>query len=94
MQHVKKHAVCEKVPMSPVLEGDKKRTPSRQAGRTRTRERPCASEYEISMGHEGMQHWTQSPTCLFSATSPLEGVKLVISGSSVKQPEGNSALGD
>ena len=39
MQYVKKHAVCEKVPMSQCWK-EMGRTPSRQAGRTRTRERP------------------------------------------------------
>ena len=38
MQYVKQHAVCEKVPMSQCSKVTK-RTPSRQAGRTRTRER-------------------------------------------------------
>ena len=35
------------------------------------------SEHKISMGREGMQHWTRPD--LFNATSPLEEVELVIS---------------
>ena len=40
MQYVKKHAVYEKSHHEPVLEGDRRSILSRQAGRTRTRERP------------------------------------------------------
>ena len=49
MQYVKKHAVYEKGSHEPALEGD---------GEDKLGIR--VSEHEISMGREGIQHWTQA----------------------------------
>ena len=71
MQYVKKHAVYEKGSHEPALEGD---------GEDRLGIR--VSEHEISMGREGIQHWTQ--TRLVQRNITTGGSKLVISGSNQK----------
>ena len=50
------------------------------------------SELEISMGREGIQHWTQARPVQRNITSG--GSKARQLGGSVKQPERDSALGD
>ena len=79
MQYVKKHAVSEKDAMR---QGWKEtgRTPSRQAGWTRTRSR-WVKEYNTGPRPD-----------LFSATSPLEGVKLVISEAASSNQKGTVHL--
>ena len=48
------------------------------------------SEHEISLGREGIQQWTQAR--LVRATSPLEGVKLVISEAASSNQKGTLLL--
>ena len=91
MQYVKKHAVFEKVPMSQCWKETAK-NPSRQAGQTRTRERPSVSKFLISMGRAGIQHWTQARHVQRNIASGGSEARHL--GGSVKQPEGDSALGD
>ena len=76
---MEKRATSEKVSHEPVLGGDRKETDQdgvgrHQEGNVRVPKR------EISMGRNGVQHWTQ--------TRPVH-----LRGS-VQQHEGDSALGD
>ena len=78
-----------KGPHEPVLEGDleehhQERLGGHEEGNVRV------SEHEILMGGEGLQHWTRPD--LFSATSPLEGVKLVISEAASTKQKGTLLL--
>ena len=57
MQYVKKHAVYEKV-----LEGDGEEPPSRQAGRTRTKEPPSARTEDLD-GSRRNTTQDPGPTC-------------------------------
>ena len=50
------------------------------------------SEHKISLGREGIEHWTQAPLVQCNVTSG--GGEARHLGSSVKQPEGDSAPGD
>ena len=81
MQYVKNHAVSEKVPMS--------------QGWKETGQNPIktgwADTNKISMG-QGIQHWTQARLVQRNITSGRSEARHL--GGSVKQPEGNSALGD
>ena len=80
MQYVKKHAVCEKVPMSPIKTGwaDTNKGTSECPNK---RSRWVAKEYN-----------TRPRPDLFSATSLLEGVKLVISEAASSNQKGTVLL--
>ena len=91
MQHVKKHAVYEKGPLEPVLEGDGQ-DPDQDWLGGHEQGNVRVSERKISLGREGIQHRTQARLVQCNVTSGgSEGHHL---RSSVKQPEGDSALGD
>ena len=49
-------------------------------------------EHKITMGREGTQHWTQARLVQRNITSGGSEARHL--GDSVKQPEGDSALGD
>ena len=83
MQYVKKQAVYEKVPMSRCWkemggEHHQDRLGGDEQGNVRV------SEHKFSVGREGIQH--------FSATSPLEGLKLVISEAASSNQKGTVLL--
>ena len=90
-ESVYKHAVYEKVPMKPVLEGDgeeshQDRLGGHEQGNVRV------PEHKISMGREGIQHWTQARLVQRNITSG--GSEARHFGGSIKQPEEDSALGE
>ena len=84
-QHAKMHAVYEKVSMSQCWK-DTGNNPI-QTGWGHEQGNVRVSEHEISMGRKGIQHCN-----LFSATSPLEGVKLVISEAASSNQKGTVLL--
>ena len=81
MQYVKKHAVSEKDAM--------------RQGWKETGKNPIKTGWvdtnKVSMG-QGIQHWTQARLVQRNITSGRSEARHL--GGSVKQPEGNSALGD
>ena len=92
MQYVKKHAVCEQVPMSQCWKETVKNTI--KTGWADTKQGNVrVSEHKISMGRRRNANTGPRPD-LFSATSPLEGGEARHLGSSVKQQERDRALGD
>ena len=90
IQYVKKHAVYEKVPMSHCWKETGKNPIKTLGGHEQGNVR--VSEHEISMGRKGIQHWTQARLVQRNITSGRSQARHL--GGSVKQPEGNSALGD
>ena len=90
MQYVQKHAVYEKVPMSQCRKETEKNPI--KTGWVDTNKGTSECPNMISLGREGIQHWTQARLVQCSVTS-AEGEARHL-GSSVMQPEGDSALGE
>ena len=88
MQHVKKHAVYEQESMSQCWKETEK-NPIKTGWADMNKR---MSEHEISMGREGIPHWTQARLVQCNVTSG--GSEALHLGGSVKQPKGDSALGD
>ena len=94
MLYEKKHAVYEKVPMSQCWKETGRVEPhqDRLGGHEQVNVR--VSVHKISLGREGIQHWTQDRLDQCNVTSGSGGSEARHLGSSVKQPEGDSALGE
>ena len=90
MQYVKKHAVYENVPMSQCWKETGKNPIKTGWADTNKGTSECPNIRSRLVVKE--QHWTRPD--LFCATSPLEGVKLVISEAALSNRKGNRALGD
>ena len=82
MQYVKKHAVYEKGPHEAVLEGDGEEPHQDRLGRHEQGNVRVSSEHIISLGREGIQHWTQSRLVQRNITSGGSEARLL--GGSVK----------
>ena len=91
MQYVKKHSVYEKVSMSQCWKETGK-NPIKTGWADTKKGNFRVSEHKISMGREGIQHWTQARLVQRNITSGGSEVRHL--RSSVKQPERDSALGD
>ena len=89
MQCEKKHAVYEKVPREPVLERDGEEPHQDRLGGHKLGNVPV-SEHKILLGGEGLPHWTQMRLVQCNVPS-VRGEDRHL-GSSVKQPERDSAL--
>ena len=83
MQYVKKHAVYETVSMSQCWE---------ETGKNSTKTGWEDTNKGTSECREGIQHWTKARLVQCNLTSGGSEARHL--GSSVKQPEGDSALGD
>ena len=91
MQHVKKHAVHDEVPMSQCWKETVKNTIKTGWADT-NKGNVRVSEHKISVGREGIQHRTQARLVQCNVTSGGSEARHL--GGSVKATEGNSALGD
>ena len=92
MQHVKKHAVHEKGPSMRQCWKETGTNPIKTGWADTNK---GTSECQNIRSRWVAKKYNTGPRpYLFSATSPLEGVKLVISEAASKQPERDSALSD
>ena len=89
IQYVKKHAVHEKSPGASAAKR-RGRSPSRQAGRTNKGTSECPNVRSRRVAKEC--NWTQARLVQCNVTSGRSEARHL--GSSVKQPERDSALGD